>query len=86
MQLQTEAGMKSRPNQDYLLRTRIRWVIQKSGYAALFQIRVAVRDREVYLEGQVPTFFLKQIAQTLILPIEGVKTLKNELSVDARCN
>jgi len=86
MELQKEAKIELAPNLDYLLITQIRRILRSSGYAAFSQIRVTVIEGDVSLEGQVSTYFLKQVAQTLILSLEEVKTLNNDLVVEARFN
>jgi osmotically-inducible protein OsmY len=44
-------------------------------------IEVTVCDRRVLLRGQVPSYFLKQIAQAVALAVPGVRELRNDLEV-----
>jgi len=74
------------PNPDNQLMARIKRVLRRSGYAPLTQIRVVAEQGNVCLEGEVPTYFLKQMAQSQILSLEGVRSLKNALVVEARFN
>ncbi|QDT93634.1 BON domain protein [Gimesia fumaroli] len=82
MELQKETRIVLAPNPDNQLVARIRRVLRLSGYAALSQIRVAVEQRDVRLEGQVPTYFLKQVAQTQVLSLEEVQFVSNNLVVE----
>ncbi len=86
MKLQKEPRIELTPTPNYLLIGQIRRILRNSGYSALSQIRIAVEQGEVHLEGEVPTYFLKQIAQTLILSLEEVKSLDNDLVVEAHLN
>lgn len=83
MKLQRETRSVLLPNPDNQLMARIKRVLRRSGYAPLIQIRVVAERGNVSLEGQVPTYFLKQMAQTQILSLEGVRSLNNGLVVDA---
>ena len=44
---------------------------------------VVVRNGKVRLSGSVPTYYLKQLAQSLILPLRGVDRVDNDLAVKA---
>jgi osmotically-inducible protein OsmY len=74
------------PNPDNQLMARIKRVLRRSGYAPLTQIRVVAEQGNVCLEGEVPTYFLKQMAQSQILSLEGVRSLKNALVVEGHSN
>ncbi len=37
--------------------------------------------RQLYLRGQVPSFYLKQLAQTAVSGMEGVSQVVNEIEV-----
>ena len=63
------------------LASRILRTLTRSGHAQLRQVQVAVSGAEVALLGRVPTYYLKQLAQSLVLGIEGVESLRNELEV-----
>jgi len=83
VKLQREARNVLLLNPDNLLMARIKRVLRRSGYAPLTQIRIVAERGIVSLEGQVPTYFLKQVAQSQILALDGVRSLKNGLVVDA---
>ena len=63
------------------LESRIARTLMQSGHAQLRQVRVLVSGSEVALLGRVPTYYLKQLAQSLVRGIEGVESLRNELDV-----
>ncbi|MFH1302572.1 MAG: BON domain-containing protein [Planctomycetota bacterium] len=86
MKLQAQTRNVLFPNPDNQLMARIKRVLRRSGYAPLTQIRVVAEQGNVCLEGEVPTYFLKQMAQSQILSLEGVRSLKNALVVEARFN
>lgn len=64
-----------------LLESQILRTLTESGHAQLRQVQVAISGAEVALLGRVPTYYLKQLAQSLVLSIEGVESLRNELEV-----
>lgn len=82
MELQKEARIVLPPNPEHQLIARIRRVLRSTGYDALSHIRVAVEQNVVRLEGQVPTYFLKQVAQTQVLSINEVRSVINNLVVE----
>lgn len=55
--------------------------LRGSGYPALSFIGCEVRDGEIILEGRVPTFHLKQLAQAVIQQVVGAVRLDNRLAV-----
>ncbi|WP_409999825.1 BON domain-containing protein [Gimesia panareensis] len=61
---------------------RIKSLYQTSGYRTLSRVRVDVNQDEVSLEGQVPTYFIKQVAQSLILALDQSKQVHNRLTVE----
>jgi osmotically-inducible protein OsmY len=40
-----------------------------------------LQDRRLFLRGQVPSFYLKQLAQTAVVGLEGVDQVVNEIEV-----
>ncbi len=52
-----------------------------SGYVALRQLRCESRDGVLFLYGRVPSYHLKQLAQTLVREIEGVAAIVNSVQV-----
>jgi osmotically-inducible protein OsmY len=64
------------------LASRIAEVLKASGYPVLRSVVVEYHEGVVVLRGRVPTFYLKQVAQTLAGKMRGVDELVNRLSVD----
>lgn len=78
---QASASLLSRGVEDLRLAERIEQALHATGYGALRAIDVSVRARIVYLIGQVPSFYLKQIAQATALAIPGTHRIQNDLDV-----
>jgi osmotically-inducible protein OsmY len=68
---------------DRLIREAAMRGLRHSGYRALAKVRCDVTDGVVCLSGAVPTFFVKQIAQTIVLRLGGLKQLANQLEVES---
>lgn len=82
MKLQGEMRRRLLPNPDNQLMARVKRALRASGYAPLAQVRVMVDRGQVFLAGDVPTYFMKQVAQTRALSVDGVKALSNDLVVE----
>jgi len=67
--------------QDCQLCARVREALRETGRPALRGIRVSVEDGHVCLRGQLPSYFLKQIAQTTAYTVGGVRSIRNEVVV-----
>jgi osmotically-inducible protein OsmY len=52
-----------------------------SGYAALNFIACEIRGNRVILEGVVPSYHLKQLAQVYAQKVDGVGRVENRLEV-----
>jgi len=55
---------------------------QRSPYLPLQRITCCLDDRVLVLRGRVPTYYLKQLAQTIGSTLGGVRQIVNELHVD----
>lgn len=55
----------------------IRTALATSGYRPLSRIECDVTESSVVLSGSLPTFFLKQLAQEIVLRLEGIDDVKN---------
>ncbi len=57
-------------------------VLRSSGYLALRGLRCQVRDGIIFITGVVPSFYLKQVAQTvLLLMLKDAEGLENLVEV-----
>jgi osmotically-inducible protein OsmY len=52
-----------------------------SGYRSLRNLQVFCNNGRVTLEGQLPTYYLKQLAQSLVQRVDGVREVDNTVSV-----
>ncbi|MCA9040858.1 MAG: BON domain-containing protein [Planctomycetaceae bacterium] len=50
------------------------------------KIRVDVRGEDVILRGSVNTYYQKQLAQEMVLEIDGVHSVQNEIEVNSVWN
>jgi osmotically-inducible protein OsmY len=55
-----------------------------SAYLELHRIRCTARDRLLRLQGHVSSYYLRQIAQTIVQGVEGVDGVENQLQVVPR--
>jgi osmotically-inducible protein OsmY len=57
--------------------------LQRSGYAALSMISCEFQGDSgtLHLRGSVPSYFLKQVAQELVVDLDGVRFVNNQISV-----
>lgn len=60
---------------------RLHQALQASGYAQLRRIKVDVQDGCAILQGRVPSYYLKQYAQSLVLAFPGIRRVENEIEV-----
>ena len=58
--------------------------LQNSKYLELRRIGCDVWDKVLCLSGVVSSFYLRQVAQTLLYGIEGVEAIDNRLEVVSR--
>ena len=55
-----------------------------SAYLELRSIRCSAGARMLRLQGQVSSYYLRQIAQTIVQGLEGVDAVENQLQVVPR--
>jgi hypothetical protein len=66
---------------DCVLHNAVMQNFERSGYRALTDVQCEITDGRVALSGVVPSFFLKQIAQTIILRMGRFNGVSNHLEV-----
>lgn len=64
------------------LTERVIRALWNSGYAPFRDISVVSNDGKLVLRGSVPSYHLKQLAQTVARKISGTNEIRNELTVD----
>jgi osmotically-inducible protein OsmY len=68
-------------SQEVLLVDRIKSTFAQLGYSQLNAIGCSVEDGEVLLTGEINSFYLKQVAQSVAIKVPGVKNIRNEIHV-----
>lgn len=66
---------------DRSIRDNVDRALRESGYAPLREIQCDVSDGVVELTGTVPSFYVKQLAQTAVLRLEQIRGINNQLRV-----
>lgn len=61
---------------------RIERTLQQSGYPELQNLEIIQGHDRILLYGRVRTYFLKQLAQSLILALPDVTAVENQMDVD----
>lgn len=64
------------------LSARIEERLQHGPYLTLRSVHCDLLGGTAVLRGQVPTYYLKQVAQTLAAQVEGVTAIVNRITVD----
>ena len=63
------------------LGSQVRCAMNQSGFSALRAVHCHVEDGIVELQGNVPSFYLKQMAQCALQRVRGVRGIRNCLTV-----
>jgi hypothetical protein len=61
-------------------------LLQESPYRELWDVACDFQGGVLTLRGRVPSYFLKQVAQTIVFVMERVETINNRLEVIASQN
>jgi osmotically-inducible protein OsmY len=67
--------------EDLRLAECVERALRATGYMPLRGIEVTAHARLVILAGRVPSYYLKQVAQTTVLAVPGVQQIRNDLEV-----
>ena len=57
--------------------------LQLSPYRALRRVTCEFVDGTLFLQGRVPTYHYKQLAQVTVLGLDGVQRIVNDVEVEA---
>jgi osmotically-inducible protein OsmY len=71
-----EATLNSPPLLD-----QVQGALSNSPHVPAHQVRVETTDGHVRIEGTVGSFFQKQMAQEVVLRLDGVEQIENQLQV-----
>lgn len=58
-------------------------ILRNSSYHAIRHLTCTFHDGLLTIEGGLPSFHLKQVAQTLVQGLEGVVQIENKIEVTA---
>lgn len=64
-----------------MVEEEVRTALEQSGYAAIRNLSFDLDDGELTLRGQVPSYYMKQIAVTTVAKVAGVTLIYNRLKV-----
>jgi osmotically-inducible protein OsmY len=78
---QSAALLRQQSQEDLCLAERVERALRATGYGPLRGIEVTVHARLVILGGRVPSYYLKQVAQTTALAVPGARQVRNDLDV-----
>ena len=77
----TTAPLPTPALDDLRLAERVERALRATGYGPLRAVNVAVHARLVVLGGRVPSYYLKQVAQTTAQSVPGAHQVRNDLDV-----
>jgi hypothetical protein len=63
------------------VRSRAAQALFDSAHPALRRLKVEETDSSLVIKGSVTSYFLKQMAQELIKPVQGPRRLDNQVEV-----
>jgi osmotically-inducible protein OsmY len=64
-----------------LLRNAVLTALRTSGYRLLWNLECEVSDGLVTLMGALPSFYLKQLAQSIAMRVDQVREVRNVIEV-----
>lgn len=71
----------SRNGNDKTTLDRVQEALHDCGYDQLRRIRTYCNHGRIVLQGRVATYYLKQVAQEVVLNVQGVRDVDNDLQV-----
>jgi osmotically-inducible protein OsmY len=77
--ISVESGMASEST--HVIAGRVAGSLHASGHSALRKVKVSATARTITLQGNVPSYYLKQLAQTVAKRVDGVATVVNDTVV-----
>jgi osmotically-inducible protein OsmY len=60
-----------------------RIALGKTGHTRMQRVAVTFESGTLVLQGHVPSYYLKQLAQETVQALPGISAVRNELQVDA---
>lgn len=77
----TRSNFSESDNVDCHVFIEVQRKLRDSGYPSLGKLTCRVVEGQIILKGQVPSFYLKQVAQTLAASIDEHQIVKNLIEV-----
>ena len=71
----------ARAGHDAAVQSEAQNLLERSNYLALRRLRCEFADGRLILNGRVPTYYLKQVAQTIVRQLPGVRRIDNRVDV-----
>lgn len=82
MQPSVRAATETRgPSTDAAVESEIQQLLDRSNYLAIRRVRCEFHDGRLILNGRVPTYYLKQVAQTIVRQVPAVRRIDNRVDV-----
>lgn len=82
MQPSVRAATETRgPSADAAVESEIQQLLDRSNYLAIRRVRCEFHDGRLILNGRVPTYYLKQVAQTIVRQVPAVRRIDNRVDV-----
>lgn len=75
------AALLSAPERDANVESEAQDLLARSNYLALRRLRCEFHDGSLILSGRVPTYYLKQVAQTIVRQLPAVRQVENRVDV-----
>jgi hypothetical protein len=83
LKMQQREWMPWEKAEEEIIEEEARKLLQDSPYRELWEVSCEFREGALTLRGRVPSFFLKQVAQTIVFVMERVDRINNRLEVAA---
>ena len=77
----TPHGGPTQREEEYFLTARVELALRATGHWVLRGVIVTTQARAVVLTGRVPSYYLKQVAQSAALAVAGTHLVRNEIAV-----
>lgn len=69
------------PASDAAVQVQAQEMLERSNYLALRRLRCECHDGQLVISGRVPTYYLKQVAQSIVRQVPHVRRIDNQVDV-----
>ena len=77
----TNTSVVTQDLEDHRTAELLACALRATGHGSLSNVTVTVRTGIVFLEGRVSSFYMKQIAQEIVMRVERTQEVRNHLRV-----